>query len=72
MVMKTWITVVWGIAGLIYGLSAVLLVYDNTPLNLQLFIVGGVAVVGASVGWILGLTLGLFPRMSRAAARRSD
>lgn len=70
--MKTWIAMIWGVAGLIYGLSAVLMVYDHTPLNLRLFIVCAVTVVGVSVGWILGLILGLFPRMRRSSARRSD
>jgi hypothetical protein len=69
--MKTWFTSVWASGGLIYGLWAVLLVYREAPLNLQCFIVGAVAVVGASVGWMLGLIFSSFAKMSREAVRRS-
>ncbi len=53
--MKRISTLVLGGAGLIYGLSAVLFVYMDAPLELQAFIVGGVTATGAGIGWLLGL-----------------
>lgn len=50
---------------MIYGLCAVLFVYVDAPLELQAFIVGGVAATGAGVGWLLGL-------MASGAMGRAD
>ena len=44
-----------GAAGLLYGLIAVLLVYRDSPIELQAFIVAGVAVTGASIGWLVAV-----------------
>ena len=58
--MKTITATVLGVAGLIYGLLAVNLAYQDSPENLRWFIVGGVTGVGASVGWLIGFALSLF------------
>jgi len=53
--MKRISTLVLGSAGLIYGLLAVLSVYGDASVGLQMFIVAGVAAVGASIGYLVGL-----------------
>lgn len=55
--MKTIASLVLGLAGLIYALVAVNLVYQDSPESLRWFIVLGVTVVGVSTGWLIGLAL---------------
>jgi branched-subunit amino acid ABC-type transport system permease component len=57
--MKTICTAVGGVAGLLYSGAAVITVYSKAPLELQAFIVAGVAAVGASAGYILGFVASL-------------
>ena len=63
--MKKVSTTVVGSAGLLYGLLAVLLVYRDAPIGLQVFIVSGVAATGASVGWLVGVAATLLRQMCR-------
>lgn len=52
--MKRTLMLSLGGAGLVYGLLAVLTVYRDAPLEMQAFIVAGVAAAGAGVGWVVG------------------
>jgi len=63
--MKRVTTAVVGGAGLLYGLIAVLLVYRDAPISLQTFIVAGVTATGASVGWLIGVAVGLLRQKCR-------
>ncbi len=63
--MKTTIAIVLGLAGLIYALLAVNLVYQDSPESLRWFIVAGVTAVGASVGWLIGFAASLLRGPSR-------
>ena len=51
------VTALGFVVGLIYGGWAVIMVYTESPLALQMFIAGGVAVIGASAGWLLALVM---------------
>ena len=42
-----------------YGTLAVVTHYASVPFDLQLFIVAGVALAGASAGYIIGFLLGV-------------
>ena len=59
--MKTLLTKAGWLAGFIYGLLAVVRVYSDAPLSLQVFIVIGVTGVGASVGYLVGFMAGSGP-----------
>jgi hypothetical protein len=59
--MKKVFTIVGGVAGLLYGGSAVVFAYPDAPLDLQAFIIAGVAAVGASTGWLVGFLASLLP-----------
>jgi hypothetical protein len=67
--MKTMCTVVGGIAGLGYGGAAALLAYSDSPPGQRVFMAGGVAIVGASVGWLVGLVLSQFCRSRRVVEK---
>ena len=49
------------IAGLLYGGCAVVFAYPDAPLDLQAFIIAGVAAVGASTAWLVGFLVSLLP-----------
>jgi hypothetical protein len=68
-IMRAMRTVAGGFAGLGYGGAAALLAYSGSPLGLRAFIAGGVAVVGTSVGWLLGLVLSQFCRSRRVVEK---
>ncbi len=70
--MKTITTTVLGVAGLIYGLLAVSLAYQDSPENLRWFIVAGVAAVGAGVGWLIGFAISLFREKSTRTGPRAN
>lgn len=67
--MKSISTTLAGTAGLIYGLAAVVLVYSEVPLALQVFIVAGVAAVGAGVGWLVGCAATSLPILRQKGKR---
>lgn len=58
--MKAGLTTAGCVAGLLYGGFAIAFLYSDAPLDLQVFLVSGVAAVGASAGWFAGLLLGVF------------
>ena len=45
------------VVGLVYGGYAAFVVYTESPFALQMFIAVGVAVIGASAGWLLALVV---------------
>ncbi|HXJ58053.1 MAG TPA: hypothetical protein VNU68_15470 [Verrucomicrobiae bacterium] len=47
-----------GLAGLVYGTTAVSTVYTDAPWSLQLFIAVGVTLIGLSAGYIVGCCVG--------------
>lgn len=53
--MKTISSLVLGMAGLVYALFAINLVYQDSPESLRWFIVFGVTAVGSTIGWLIGL-----------------
>jgi hypothetical protein len=59
--MKKVFTILGGIAGLLYGGYAVIFAYQDAPLDLQAFIIAGVAAVGASAGWLVSFLVSLLP-----------
>ena len=63
--MKKITTAVFGGAGLLYGLFAVLLVFRDAPIDLQVIMIAGLAAIGACAGWLVGLAASLLVRKSR-------
>jgi hypothetical protein len=55
--LKKWCLIGGGLAGLTYGTLAVVTHYASVPFDLQLFIMAGVALAGASAGYIIGFLL---------------
>lgn len=69
--MKRLSTTVFAGAGLLYGLMAVVFVYHDVPIDLQAFIVAGVAATGAAVGWPIGIAASLIRKKFRAVNHRA-
>ncbi len=70
--MKKLSAAVFGILGLLYGLTAVFLVYRDVPIGLQAFIVLGVVTTAGLVGWLVGVGADLFRRNHARVTNRPD